>query len=205
MGIFNIYGYAGAIWMPAYFMRSHGMSMIQAGSWLGIGAAIGGISGSIASGAMVDALRRRDERWQLRLPALGFLVAFPISVLMLQLPSGAAVLIGSEHIPLVALLSMITSFLASLWAGPAFGAAARLVRRDQRAQATAVLVVIINILGSACGPMIAGFVSQALALRLGDESLRYSLLTLSSLMVVGGLLFLRASTHYPADLQRARQ
>jgi MFS family permease len=202
VGAFNIFGYAGAIWMPAYFMRSHGMSMIEAGAWLGMGAAAGGIAGSLASGALVDALRPRDERWQLRVPALGFICSFPLFIVMLLLPSGAAVAIGRAGIPLVALLSVFTGFLASLWAGPSFGAAARLVRPQERAQATALLVVIINIMGSAVGPLIAGLVSEALTARFAEEALRYSLLALSGLTVVGGLLFWRASDHYPADLPR---
>jgi len=102
-------------------------------------------------------------------------------------------------VPVVALIS-VTSFLASVWAGPSFGAATRLVRPDQRAQAAALLVVVINIMGSACGPLIAGAVSDALAGRFGQEALRYSLLTLSFLIAVGGLLFWAASNRYVADL-----
>ena len=51
IGIFNIFGYAAAIRMPAYFMRSHGMSIVTAGAWLGIGLAVGGIVGSFVSGS----------------------------------------------------------------------------------------------------------------------------------------------------------
>jgi len=200
MGVFNIFGYAGAIWMPAYFMRSHGMTVVEAGTWLGIGAAFGGVAGSLASGAIVDALRPRDERWQLRVPALAFLCAFPLSILMLLIPAGTVVAVAGTDVPVVALISTVTSFLASVWAGPSFGAATRLVRPDQRAQAAALLVVVINIMGSACGPLIAGAVSDALAGRFGQEALRYSLLALSFLIAVGGLLFWAASNRYVADL-----
>jgi MFS family permease len=191
MGVFNIYGYAGAIWMPAYFMRSHGMTMLESGAWLGIGAAAGGVLGSFASGAIVDALIPRDRRWQLRVPAAGFLISFPLFLIMLMLPGGASVALLGQNIPAVALLSLITAFLSSLWMGPSFAAASRL------------LVVIINVLGSAMGPLIAGAVSDLFTARLGEEALRYSLLAMSGLTALGGLIFWRAASHYPRDLGQA--
>ena len=200
VGTFNIFGYAGAVWMPAYFMRSHGMSVVEAGAWLGLGAAVGGITGSIASGAIVDKLRLRGEQWQLRVPAIAFLLSFPLNVAMFLMPGGAGISAGGMHVPGVALLTTLSGFLAACWAGPSFSAAARLVAPSQRAQATAMLVVIINVIGSMVGPSLGGFVSDLLAGRMGEESLRISLLIMSLLTVAGGLLFWRASIHYPRDL-----
>jgi MFS family permease len=204
VGVFNIFGYAGAIWMPAFFMRSHGMTVVEAGTWLSMGAAVGGIAGSMAAGVIVDKLRVRDERWQLRVPALGYFISFPLFLVMFTLAGGAALTVGGVRIPLVAMLSMATGFLGSLWAGPSFGAAARLVAPAQRAQATALLVVVINIIGSTLGPLTAGVVSDLLTARFAIEALRLSLLSMSVLTLVGGMLFWRASVHYPHDLQRGR-
>ena len=203
VGVFNIFGYAGAIWMPAYFMRSHGMSLVEAGAWLSMGAAGGGILGSLASGWQVDRLRPRGEHWQLRVPAIAFFLSFPLLVLMFLLPGGSGFALGNQSIPLVAPLSVLTGFLAALWAAPSFGAAAQLVRPDQRAQATAMLVVIINLIGSAFGPVAAGIVSDLFDARFGREALRYSLLLMSVLALAGGWLFWRAAASYPADLHRA--
>jgi len=204
VGTFNIFGYAAAVWKPAFFMRSHGMTMVEAGTWLGIGAAIGGITGSMLSGVIVDALRGRGEAWQLRVPAIAFLLSFPLFMFMYLLPGGAAVMFGSFRVPGVALLSVLTGMMSSMWAGPAFGAAARLVAPHQRAQAVAMLVVVINVIGSAFGPVIGGAVSDLLTSQFGKEALRISLMSLSILTAAGGLLFWRASVHYPADLA-ARQ
>jgi MFS family permease len=203
VGTFNIFGYAAAVWKPAFFMRSHGMTMVEAGSWLGIGAAIGGITGSMLSGFIVDRVRIRGEIWQLRVPAIAFLLAFPLFMTMYLLPGGAAVDLGGFRIPGVALLSIMTGMMSAMWAGPAFGAAARLVLPNQRAQATAMLVVIINVIGSALGPVMGGVVSDLLTGQFGTESLRISLMSMSVLTVLGGWLFWRAASHYPADLARA--
>ncbi|MCP1471767.1 MFS family permease [Sphingobium sp. OAS761] len=200
VGTFNIFGYAAAVWKPAFFMRSHGMTMVEAGAWLGIGAAIGGITGSMLSGFIVDTLRQRGEVWQLRVPAIAFLLAFPLFMIMYLLPGGAAVTIGGFRVPGVALLSVLTGMMSAMWAGPSFGAAARLVAPDQRAQAVAMLVVIINVIGSALGPVLGGGVSDLLMGQFGQESLRMALMAMSILTVAGGLLFWRAAVHYPRDL-----
>ena len=86
---------------------------------------------------------------------------------------------------------------------PSFAVAARLLAPERRAQATALLVVIINVMGTALGPVIAGFVSEALTVRFENEALRYSLLTMSVLIAVGGLIFWRASAHYARDLAKS--
>ena len=200
VGVFNVYGYAGAIWLPSYFIRSHGMSAAEAGAWLGFGAAVGGVIGSFASGIIVDALSKHDERWRLRVPSIGFLLGFPLTIVILLLPGGAAVTLFGAQVPGVALVTVLTAFLTSLWMAPSFAVAARLVAPERRAQATALLVVIINVMGTALGPVIAGFVSEALTVRFENEALRYSLLTMSVLIAVGGLIFWRASTHYGRDL-----
>jgi MFS family permease len=203
VGTFNIFGYAAAVWKPAFFMRSHGMTMVEAGTWLGIGAAIGGVTGSMLSGFIVDRLRLRGEVWQLRVPAIAFLLAFPLFMMMYLLPGGASIRVASLHVPGVALLSILTGMMSAMWAGPAFGAAARLVKPDQRAQATAMLVVIINVIGSAFGPVLGGVVSDLLIGRFGADSLRISLMSMSVLTMLGGWLFWRAANHYPNDLARA--
>ena len=203
-GIFNIYGYAGSIWLPTLLMRSHGMTAAEAGFWLGTCSTIGGVAGSLSSGAIVDALTKYDARWQLRLPALCFILAFPVFFLMLTLPAGLSIRLISFDMPVIGLLLMLGGFLSSVWMGPAFGAVSHLVPSEQRAQATAMLIVIINVVGSALGPVIAGMVSDALAVKFGGEALRYSLLSMSLLTVVGGLTYFRASMHYGGDISRSK-
>lgn len=204
VGTFNIFGYAGAVWMPAFFMRSHGMSVVQAGAWLGLGAAIGGIAGSLASGLAADRLLRFGAHWQLRLPALAFLLAFPINIAVFTLPGGTGFSLGGLHVPGVACLSVVNAFLLASWAGPAYAAAARLVEPSMRAQATAMIVVVINVIGSTIGPSLGGLVSDLLSGLAGTESLRLGLLAMSSLTVAGGFVLWRAAVHYPLDLANAR-
>lgn len=203
MGVFNIFGYAGAIWLPTYFMRSHGMTAMEAGVWLGLSVALGGVGGAMSSGFIVDAMNRRNISWQLRVPAVGFFTATPLMAMMLLAPNEASLGLAGTMIPVVALFSIVTSYLTALWAGPSYAAAANLVQPEQRAQATAMLVVTINVLGSTVGPLLAGIVSDILTPRYGLEGLRYSLLVMGVLIPTGGILFWRAGAHYAADMARA--
>jgi MFS family permease len=200
MGVFNIFGYAGAIWLPAYFMRSHGMTVLEAGTWLGMGAALGGVAGSMSAGKAVDMLAPRDIRWQLRMPGVALLLSFPLMVAMLAAPARAAVEFGPVQVPVVALLSIATGFLGACWAAPVYGSIALIVPPFRRGQAAAVLTIVVNLMGSVCGPLMAGFVSDLLVDASGLESIRYSLLMMSLLTVGGGFLFLRAARRLPQDI-----
>jgi MFS family permease len=196
MGLYNVFGYAGAIWLPSYLMRSHGMTVVEAGLWLGVGAAIGGVLGALSSGVIVDRLTRYDQRWQLRTPAVAMFVSLPLLVAMFLLPSGASMTVGSWTFPVVALLAVLSSYCASIWQAPSFAATATMVAPELRSQAGALLVVVVNVMGSVIGPLVAGAVSEQLTPRLGDEALRYSLLLMTVMILAGGTLFWRAGHHY---------
>lgn len=200
LGIFNIFGYAAAVWMPTFFMRSHGMTLVESGAWLGIGASIGGITGSMGGGMLVDHLRQRGEHWHLRLPAIALLLIFPVNIAMFLMPSGAGISIATLHIPVVALLSVVSAILVSVWAGPAYSAVSKLVSPLQRAQATAMLVVVINVIGSISGPTLSGLFSDVLSVYAGQDSLRISLFLVSFVALIGGAVVWRASLFYPSDL-----
>ena len=187
-GVFDIFGYAGSIWLPTVLMRSHGMTAAEAGFWLGVCSTIGGVAGSFSSGVIVDALSRRDKRWQLRAPALGFILSLPIQCVILTLPAGVAISLLGLQMPVIGILLLFAAFFSSLWMGPSFAAASQLVPPVRRAQATAMLIVIINVVGSTAGPLMAGFISDALTVRFENEAMRYSLLSMSMLSVLGGMI-----------------
>lgn len=202
VAIFNIFGFGSATWLPTYYIRSHGMSLVEAGAWMGLGGAVGGVVGSFASGFIVDALRPRDLRWQLRLPALGYVICFPILVLQFLIPGGLKLDVGSVSVPAVALVGLAAGFLTAFWAGPAFDAIARLMPPELRAQAMALLVIVISVIGSGLGPVVAGVVSDVLSATHQAESIRYSLLSLSVLALIAGALIWWGSEHFPKDVAR---
>ena len=74
-----------------------------------------------------------------------------------------------------------------------------------RATAAAVLLFVINIIGLAVGPALTGALSDALEPRLGDDSLRYALLIVSTVVLWAAFHFSRAGRTLVEDRDYARQ
>jgi predicted MFS family arabinose efflux permease len=200
MTLFTIYGFAAAVWIPSYFVRSHGMSITEAGIWLGVGAGIGGILGSFSSGFIVDRLIARDMRWRLWIPTVGFLLAIPFSVTLLVLPKGYNIHIGALEVPWVGILIAISAYLNALWSAPSYAALFECVSAEIRSQVSALLIAIISVAGATIGPLIIGIASDTLTARFGAEALRYSMLGVTSINLFVVLLFWRAARTYKDEL-----
>jgi MFS family permease len=195
-GTFSTFGLALATWMPSYFMRSHGMSVMEAGAWMGLLAITGGVIGTVSSGMIVDRLSRRDLRWQLRIPAIGFFAAIPLYVAQLLWPSEWVYHIAGVQVPGVVLFSFPAAFLSALYPGPFFAALVSVVPAAMRSQAVATIGIVVSIIGAAIGPLFAGSVSDYFSGTYGDNALRYALLSMTIMVLLAGLLFWRAASHY---------
>ena len=199
LGLFTIFGFAAAVWMPSYFMRSHGMTAFEAGMWMGIGSGIGGVAGTFVSGVIVDRLAARDIRWQLRVPAVGFMIAVPVIIATLLLPAGFVIEVGGVVIPVVSLCLIVNAFLTAFWSGPTYAALSSCVDPTLRAQVASLMIAIISIVGAMLGPLFTGFASDILTPHLGNEALRYSLLGLGSTVIAVAWFFWRAASAYRTD------
>ena len=195
-GAFGTFGLALATWMPSYFVRSHGMTIMEAGAWMGSLAVTGGVIGTIASGMIVDRLTRRDLRWQLRFPALGFFLVVPLYAAQLLWPAEWVYQIGGMRVPGVVLFSFPTAFLSALYPGPFFAALVSVVPPVMRSQAVALIGIVTSIIGAAIGPLFAGSVSDYFSDIYGADALRYALLAMTAMVLVAGILFWRAASHY---------
>ncbi|MGE3464546.1 MAG: spinster family MFS transporter, partial [Pseudomonadales bacterium] len=72
-------GYGVVNWVPAFFIRSHGMGTGEIGTWLGLILGIPGGIGIAWGGFLADRLGARDTRWYLRLVAVALALAVPFS------------------------------------------------------------------------------------------------------------------------------
>lgn len=195
-GAFSTFGLALATWMPSYFTRSHGMTIMEAGAWMGMLAVTGGVVGAITSGLIVDRLSRRDLRWQLRIPAIGFFIVIPLYVVQLLWPAEWIFRIGEVRVPGVVLFSFPTAFLSALYPGPFFAALVSVVPASMRSQAVATIGIITSIIGAAIGPLLAGGASDYFSGAYGSNALRYALLAMTVMVLIAGVLFWRAASHY---------
>ena len=188
------YGYGVGLFLPVYFIRVHGFSEGELGTYLALIGLFGGGLGTYLGGRFGDRLATRDPRWYLWLPALATAVGVPL---------GLAVYLATDgYFALVAALP--ASFLGGMYLGPSFAVAQGLARPEMRALVAAILLFIMNMIGLGLGPTAVGWVSDLLRPEYGDESVRYALLWI----VTGGALwstfhYLWAARSFRPDLERA--
>ena len=186
-------GYGLGQWLPAMFIRLHGLGVGETATYFGLVLGVASAVGTLIGGAIADRLAGRDRRVYAWLPAAGVLVAFPFFVVGLLLNQ-----------PYVAIAVLITPYLLnSLWLGPVFGTIQNLAPMRTRALASAVLLFILNIIGLGLGPLIVGVLSDLLIGVFGGESLRYSILISTVVYFWAGAHFLLAARTIRQDMDAA--
>lgn len=158
--------YGIAAWLPAFFMRVHGMSTSSAGATLAvINGLVAGV-GAIVGGAAAARLSRNERRWLLWMPAIAAVISTPLYAL--------AVLSASSSTSL--LLLAPAAFLSLVYVGPALAATHGVAGVTLRATGVALTLFVSNLLGIGGGALLVGVVSDALAAAELQASLRYGLL-----------------------------
>lgn len=194
-GLTSVGGYGLANWMPSFLIRSHGMGTAELGVWLALIAGVGGGLGTFCGGWLADRLGRRDPRWALWLPVIILCTALPLLALSFLLPGKLPALLVYIYPA-----SVISAYLA-----PAIAVLHSLSPNRMRAMASAVLFLVINLIGLGLGPLAIGWLSDLLQPQLGAESLRYALLYMvCGGTALGGLCFYRAAGFLPRELLAAR-
>jgi predicted MFS family arabinose efflux permease len=160
------YGYGVNTFIAAFFVRSHGLSTGELGTWLALLGFTGGVAGTYLGGFLSDRLGAGDARWYAWVPALATLIYIPFAFLVYLWPDGRVALAFS--FPAV--------LLGGMFLGPTFAMTQNLVRPEMRATASAILLFVINLIGLGLGPQGVGIASDLLEPWLGVESLRYALL-----------------------------
>ena len=195
-GLSSFVGYAVVNFFPSYVVRSFGMGLAELGFWLGIIVGIAGGAGYFGGGVIADKLGRESRRKSFNFLALASLVSmlFYVTVFLAQ-SSGWA----------LAMLVLPTG-LANLYLATVLAQAQSLVSLRMRAVASALVLLLINIIGLACGPLFAGMLSDALEPSFGAESMRYSLLIVCVLILPWAAWhYVLAGRSIDADLGRARE
>jgi len=193
--LYAFVGYSIVNWAPAFLIRSHGMETGAIGTWLSLIFGIGGGVGVVAGGALADRWAVSDERGRAWVPGLAMLVAWPF----------AFVIWLTENTTLSLLALTAPSIFGLMYQGPAFAITQSLATPSMRATASAVLLFVINIVGLAVGPAATGALSDLLAPRFGDDSLRYALLAVSMVLLWSAFHFWRAAATLEDDVRRARE
>jgi predicted MFS family arabinose efflux permease len=195
-GLSSFVGYAMINFIPSFVVRSYAMPVAELGVWLGLIVGVAGGAGFFGGGYLTDRLSLGGRR-------TGFRFLAVISVVSALVYVGVF-LAGSAGMSLVMLI--IPTMLSNFFLAPVLAQTQSLVSLPMRAVASALVLLVINIIGLALGPLLTGMLSDALTGTFGTESMRYALLTVSSLLLPWAAWhYLRASQTIDQDLARAAE
>lgn len=181
IGSFATYGMAQ--WLPAFFIRSHGLSLTGVGLYGGLTAGAGGVLGTLLGGLAMVHLRPRDQRWELWLPACCYIGSIPFYL--------AAFWVDSAILAYGIKFGAI--FIAASGGGVALAAIQSFAEPHRRATAVAVMMFLSSLIGLGLGPAAVGALSDMLAAQFGKDSLRYALMLSTAFLAWAGLHFLGAA------------
>ena len=172
------------------------MPVDQVGLYLGLIIGIVGGAGFFLGGYIADHLGQTDHRRALRFIGLTvFLTALPYAVMFL-----------SDSWQVALLVFLVPAATANVYLAPVLAQAQGLVSLRMRAMASALALLIINVIGLALGPLLTGVLSDLLVSRFEEESMRYSLLIVTSIVLPwAGWHYVRAGKTIDADLMRAAE
>jgi MFS family permease len=178
---FCIYGLFN--WTPSFLSRLHGMKNVDIGVSLGLIFGFGGATGTWFGGFLTDYFGKKDKRYYLRIPAYAIFISFFFIA--------GTVFIRNTSLTLFCLAGC--AFLQGLYLGPSIAVAHSLVPANMRALTSAILFLVINLVGLGFGPLVVGLISDLLKPSLRVESLRWAMSILLLVSITAGLLFLRAA------------
>lgn len=185
-------GYGVGFWIPAFFIRTHGLSTALLGQWLFF-LGFAGMAGTILGGWMADRLAVRDFRWYVWLPGLATLASVPFAAAAYLSPSYTTAF----------LILLVPTLLGSYYLGPTFALTQGLVGLRMRAMASSILLFILNLIGMGLGPSVTGIISDLLAATpVGAESLRWALLIVLSFNVLSTGFYILAGRYLREDMAR---
>ena len=193
-------GYGIGFWIAPYMLRVHGVATAEAGTLLGIGAALGGLLGITFWGLASDRLRRRTQAGRLY---IGVIVAAGSAPLALSV-------LFADSPWQIYLLFFLFNVMASGQAGPGASTINDLVLPRMRAVASAFYLLCFTFAGAALGPYIIGQVSDALTSTGLDsgEALRRAMLAAIPIYLITAISLAVASRYLAGDeasrLERAR-
>lgn len=183
-------GYGLAVWLAPFLIRIHGLEIQVIGTWLGGIALLAGMPGMFLGGFLSDRLVPRDARWYLWIPTISALVSTPFTVAFLFLGDPTtALLLYAGH-----------SLIGMAFAAPAFAMTQAVVKVRARSLGVAVHLLLVNLVGLGIGPVVIGGLNDFLAVEMGDEAIRYTMLLAALTNAVGAGFYLLAARTVRADI-----
>jgi len=185
----SMMGYGLFFWLPSFFVRSHGMTLLDASAYFGVIVLFGGIAGIWLGGWLADRFGTARRRMYAIIPAIAFVLTVPFYVGAVMSPSLAVAFV----------LFLMPTALGLMWLGPVLSAIQHVVPPQMRATASAVFLFVNNLIGIGLGSVALGALSDLLSARYGEDSLRYAILAGTVFYVVAAIFFLLSARRLEHD------
>lgn len=204
----SMMGYGLFAWLPTFFLRSYGDVLPQALAWVpdflippnpkpllyagyyyGLMVLIGGVIGIWLGGQISDKIGKAKKSAYALVPAASFLLAMPFFIL------GTF----TNNLMLSFFVYIIPTALGLVWLGPVLSAFQNIVPPNMRATASAIFLLINNLIGIGLGDFLIGLMSDTLKAQYGAESLRYSIMSGTVFYVLAAILLFFASKTLEKD------
>lgn len=190
--LYTLWSWGLMWWTPSFLVRSHHMTLGDAGGALSLMHGVGGTAVLLLTGLAMVHLSKQDAR---RVPMF-----LSVALVVGSIPSILAYVVPGKS----AALAMLWIFIPLSYAcfGPVLGLVQNLVPADMRAQAAAILLFVSNIANLVVAPQVVGWASDWLAPAYGSESLRMAMLPLTLVGLWAAVHFWRCAVHLSAGLAR---
>ena len=166
------------IWVPTFFVRVHGFSLLTIGAAAGILSIAVGIPSMILGGWFSDRVRRNVS---------GGRMAFTASAAVASVPLWIA-LLYTNNVTLLIAVNVVLYGLAILWVGPATADISDIAGPNLRGLAIGVFFSIVNILAYGIGAPLIGRLSDTLGVAKDPAQMRLSLLICPTACALGAIL-----------------
>jgi MFS family permease len=186
--VFCLYGLLN--WAPSFLARIHKMKNSEIGASLGPIFGFGGAIGSFAGGWLTDYFGKKDKQLYLKIPAYAMLLSilFAAGFLFLRNPFFSLGCLG------------FCAMLQSMYLGPSIAVSHSLVPASMRALTSAILFLVLNLIGLGFGPLVVGLISDFLQPSLGVESLRWAMSIVLVISMASAALFFATAKKMVVDL-----
>jgi MFS family permease len=182
-------GYGLFFWLPSFFVRSYGLSLLDASLYFAAMLLIGGVAGIWLGGVLADRFGKARKSAYAIIPAIAFLCTAPFYV--------AAVL--SPSLTVAFALFLVPIALGLVWLGPVLAAIQQLVPPHMRTTTSAVFLFVNNLIGIGLGSVTLGALSDYLSQHYGADSLRYAILAGTCFYLIAAGLFLLSARRIERD------
>jgi len=179
--LFALVNFATAAWLPTFLIRTYGWTAARAGITLGILTSTIGVLGVVVGGRVADALLARGHTDAKLLVGIIAAIGNIVCGTIYTLAPGASLAVAAL-VPY--------NFFASFAFGAAAAAVQEITPNRMRAQAAALSMSVITLVGLGLGPSVAGVLTSMVYGR--DSAIRYSLLWVTLIGLAGAAALLAA-------------